>query len=82
IYTVRQATEGLARFMDTQGEEKKRRGVAIAYDSRQPSPEFAMVAANPHPHHNLPSNVFEILRPTPELSYAVRHLKTFAGIKV
>ena len=42
IYTVRQATEGLARFMDTQGEEAKRRGVAIAYDSRHQSPEFAM----------------------------------------
>ena len=45
IYTVRQATEGLARFMDTQGEETKRRGVAIAYDSRHQSPEFAMEAA-------------------------------------
>ena len=45
IFTVRQATEGLARFMDTQDPETKRRGVAIAYDSRHMSPEFAMEAA-------------------------------------
>ena len=45
IYTVRQATEGLARFMDTQDPETRRRGVAIAYDSRHFSPEFAMEAA-------------------------------------
>ncbi|HAP9154452.1 phospho-sugar mutase [Enterococcus faecium] len=82
IYTVRQATEGLARFMDTQGEETKRRGVAIAYDSRHQSPEFAMEAAKTLAHHNIPSYVFESLRPTPELSFAVRHLKTFAGIMV
>lgn len=67
IYTVRQATEGLARFMDTQGEETKRRGVAIAYDSRHQSPEFAMEAAKTLAHHNIPSYVFESLRPTPEL---------------
>ncbi|EMF0300702.1 phospho-sugar mutase [Enterococcus hirae] len=80
IYTVRQATEGLARFMDTQGEETKRRGVAIAYDSRHQSPEFAMEAAKTLAQHDIPSFVFESLRPTPELSFAVRHLNTFAGI--
>src|SRR5699024_6478046 len=68
--------------MDTQGEETKRRGVAIAYDSRHQSPEFAMEAAKTLAHHNIPSYVFESLRPTPELSFAVRHLKTFAGIMV
>lgn len=81
-YTVRQATEGLARFMDTQGEETKRRGVAIAYDSRHQSPEFAMEAAKTLAQHDIPSFVFESLRPTPELSFAVRHLNTFAGIMV
>ena len=60
----------------------KRRGVAIAYDSRHQSPEFAMEAAKTLAHHNIPSYVFESLRPTPELSFAVRHLKTFAGIMV
>lgn len=82
IYTVRQATEGLARFMDTQGEETKRRGVAIAYDSRHQSPKFAMEAAKTLAQHDIPSFVFESLRPTPELSFAVRHLNTFAGIMV
>ncbi|EOB3318292.1 phospho-sugar mutase [Enterococcus hirae] len=82
IYTVRQATEGLARFMDTQGEETKRRGVAIAYDSRHQSPEFAMEAAKTLAQHDIPSFVFESLCPTPELSFAVRHLNTFAGIMV
>ncbi len=82
IYTVRQATEGLARFMDTQGAETKKRGVAIAYDSRHQSPEFAMEAAKTLAQHDIPSFVFESLRPTPELSFAVRHLNTFAGIMV
>ena len=82
IYTVRQATEGLARFMETQGTENKKRGVAIAYDSRHQSPEFAMEAAKTLAQHDIPSFVFESLRPTPELSFAVRHLNTFAGIMV
>ena len=67
IFTVRQATEGLARFMDTQDPETKRRGVAIAYDSRHMSPEFAMEAAKTLAKHDIPSFVFESLRPTPEL---------------
>ncbi len=77
IFTVRQATEGLARFMDT-----KRRGVAIAYDSRHMSPEFAMEAAKTLAKHDIPSFVFESLRPTPELSFAVRYFKAFAGIMI
>ena len=55
IFTVRQATEGLARFMDTQDPETKRRGVAIAYDSRHMSPEFAMEAAKTLAKHDIPS---------------------------
>ena len=82
IFTVRQATEGLARFMDTQDPETKRRGVAIAYDSRHMSPEFAMEAAKTLAKHDIPSFVFESLRPTPELSVAVRYFKAFAGIMI
>lgn len=82
IFTVRQATEGLARFMDTQDSETKRRGVAIAYDSRHMSPEFAMEAAKTLAKHDIPSFVFESLRPTPELSFAVRYFKAFAGIMI
>ncbi|UYY06874.1 phospho-sugar mutase [Enterococcus faecalis] len=82
IFTVRQATEGLARFMDTQDPETKRRGVAIAYDSRHMSPEFAMEAPKTLAKHDIPSFVFESLRPTPELSFAVRYFKAFAGIMI
>lgn len=82
IYTVRQATEGLARFMEEQDPETRRRGVAIAYDSRHFSPEFAMEAAKTLAKHDIPSFVFESLRPTPELSFAVRYLKTFTGIMI
>lgn len=82
IYTVRQATEGLARFMDTQDEATKKRGVAIAFDSRHFSPEFAMEAAKTLAMHDIPSFVFESLRPTPELSFTVRYLHTFTGIMV
>ena len=82
IFTVRQATEGLARFMNTQDPETKPRGVAIAYDSRHMSPEFAMEAAKTLAKHDIPSFVFESLRPTPELSFAVRYFKAFAGIMI
>ncbi|WP_407370724.1 phospho-sugar mutase [Carnobacterium sp.] len=81
-YTVRQATEGLARFMDSLGKETQKRGVAIAYDSRHKSPEFAMEAARTLGAHGIPAFVFESLRPTPELSFAVRHLNAFAGIMI
>lgn len=82
IYTIRQATEGLARFMDEQDEQTRRRGVAIAYDSRHMSPEFAMEAAKTLAKHDIPSFVFESLRPTPELSFAVRYLNAFTGIMI
>ena len=82
IYTIRQATEGLARFIDTQDEDTRKRGVAIAYDSRHLSPEFALEAACTLAQHGIPSYVFERLRPTPELSFAVRHLNTFTGIMI
>ena len=81
-YTIRQATEGLALFMDSLGDETKKRGVAIAYDSRHQSPEFAMEAAKTLGAHNIPAFVFESLRPTPELSFAVRQLNAYAGIMI
>ncbi|MDE3314810.1 phospho-sugar mutase [Lacticaseibacillus zeae] len=82
IYTVRQATEGLARFMDTLTDETKARGVAISYDSRYMSQEFAYQSAGVLGAHGIKSYVFDQLRPTPELSFAVRHLKTYAGIMI
>lgn len=82
IYTVRQATEGLATFMDTLDNETKQRGVAISYDSRHHSQEFAFDAARVLGAHGIPTFVFESLRPTPELSFTVRHLHTYAGIMI
>ena len=82
IYVVRQATEGLAKLIETKGEDVKKRGVAIAYDSRHFSPEFAFESAQVLAKHGIKAYVFESLRPTPELSFAVRYLGTFAGIMV
>ncbi|PWS97857.1 phosphoglucomutase [Streptococcus agalactiae] len=82
IYVVRQATEGLAKLIETKGEDAKKRGVAIAYDSRHFSPEFAFESAQVLAQHGIKSYVFEALRPTPELSFAVRHLNAYAGIMV
>lgn len=82
IYTVRQATEGLATFMDTLDDATKQRGVAISYDSRHHSQEFAFDAARVLGAHGIPTFVFESLRPTPELSFTVRHLHTYAGIMI
>ena len=82
IYVVRQATEGLARLIESKGGNEKERGVAIAYDSRHFSPEFAFESAAVLAKHGIKSYVFESLRPTPELSFAVRHLNCFAGIMI
>ncbi len=81
IFTARQTTEGLARLMDAKGDSKNR-GVAIAYDSRHFSREFAFDAARVLAHHDIPSYVFESLRPTPELSFAIRELGTLTGIMI
>ncbi|CAM4330791.1 phosphoglucomutase [Bacillus manliponensis] len=80
VYTVRKATEGLARFIEKLGEEAKKRGVAVAYDSRHKSPEFAMEVAATLGAHGITTYVFESLRPTPELSFAVRYLNAVSGI--
>lgn len=80
IYTVRKATQGLANYILKQEEAKK--GVAIAFDSRRMSPEFADEAALCLAANGIKAYVFESLRPTPELSYAVRKLGCIAGINI
>ena len=82
IYTVRKATQGLAEYICRHGEEAKKRGVVIAYDSRYKSPEFAMQAARVLAANGVKAYVFDELRPTPELSFAVRELKAIAGIVI
>ncbi|WP_273835769.1 phospho-sugar mutase [Guptibacillus sedimenti] len=82
LYTIRKASEGLAQYIDANGEEYQKRGVAIAYDSRHKSPEFAMEAAKTLATHGIQTYVFEELRPTPELSFAVRTLNACAGIVI
>lgn len=81
-YTVRRAAKGLADFLENQGEEAKKRGVVIAYDSRHKSPQFAREAALTLGNQGVTAYVFNDLRPTPELSFAVRHLNAFAGIVI
>lgn len=80
VYTVRKASQGLANFIKKEGGEKK--GVAIAYDSRRMSPEFADEAALCLAANGIKAYVFESLRPTPELSFALRELGCIAGIVV
>ncbi|MDY3919268.1 MAG: phospho-sugar mutase [Candidatus Limivivens sp.] len=80
VYTVRKATQGLANYIASVN--AKDRGVAIAYDSRRMSPEFADEAALCLAANGIKAYVFESLRPTPELSYAVRTLKCIAGINI
>ena len=80
IYFVRRATQGLANYIAKV--DKKSQGVAIAYDSRHMSPEFAQEAALCLAANGIKAYIFETLRPTPELSFAVRHLGCVAGINV
>ncbi len=80
IYVVRKATQGLANYIIKQG--KQDQGVAIAYDSRRMSPEFSEAAALCLAANGIKAYRFESLRPTPELSFAVRHLGCVAGINV
>ncbi|MCM3478755.1 phospho-sugar mutase [Caldifermentibacillus hisashii] len=82
IYTVRKASEGLAQYLLSQGEESAKRGVVISYDSRHMSPEFALEVAKTVGKHGIKSYLFSELRPTPELSFAVRHLGAAAGVMV
>ncbi|MDN4634595.1 phospho-sugar mutase [Sphingomonas sp. PsM26] len=82
IYMVRKATEGLAYYIEESGEEAKKKGVVVAYDSRHKSPEFALEVAKVLGQHGIKTYIFDELRPTPELSYAVRYLNAFAGIVI
>ncbi|WMI81339.1 phospho-sugar mutase [Anaerotignum sp. MB30-C6] len=79
-YTVGKATQGLANYIKKQGTGEK--GVAIAYDSRHMSPEFAQMAGLVLAGNGIPAFVFPSLRPTPMLSFAVRHLGCTAGIVI
>ncbi len=80
IYVVRKTTQGLANYIKLVGKEDK--GVAIAYDSRNMSPEFANEAALCLAANGIKAYIFETLRPTPELSFALRHLGCAAGINI
>lgn len=82
VYTIRKAAEGLARYIEAYGEEAKARGVVIAYDCRHKSPEFAIEAAKTLGYHGIQTYVFDELRPTPELSFAVRYLYAYSGIVI
>ncbi len=82
VYTVRKATQGLASYICTYGAEAKNRGVVIAYDSRINSSLFAKECARVFSANGISVYIFESLRPTPELSFAVRHLNTVAGVVI
>ncbi|QSS99937.1 phospho-sugar mutase [Pontibacillus sp. ALD_SL1] len=81
-YTIRKAVEGLALYMLDHIEGAREKGVAIAYDSRYKSKEFSIEAARVLGAHGIKAYVYESLRPTPYLSFAVRHLQTAAGIMI
>ncbi|WHY66787.1 phospho-sugar mutase [Neobacillus sp. SuZ13] len=81
-YTIRRAAEGLAQYIVEQGEAVKQRGVVIAYDSRHKSPEFALEVAKTVGKHGIKAYVFDELRPTPVLSFAVRYLNAISGVVI
>lgn len=81
-FTIRRVAEGLAHMIKEHGPEAKRRGVAIAYDTRYQSREFAMETARVLGAHDIRTFVFSEPRPTPELSFAVRELHTFSGVVI
>lgn len=82
VYTVRKASEGLARYILSSGEEAVKRGVVIAHDPRHFSAEFTLEAAKTLGAHGIKTFIFDSLRPTPVLSFAVRYLHTFSGIVI
>ena len=82
IYTVRQATQGLANYILSQGEDAVKRGVAIAHDSRNMHDEFTDATALCLAANGIKAYIFPSLRPTPELSFAVRQLHCIAGIVI
>ncbi|MFL0581129.1 phospho-sugar mutase [Solibacillus silvestris] len=82
IYTIRRVAEGLARYISSNGEETKKRGVAIAYDTRHFSYDFAVETARVLGAHGITSYVYKEARPTPQLSFTVRELNAFAGVVI
>ena len=82
IYTVRKATQGFAEYIKDSGEEAKRRGVVIAYDNRRQSFKFAQNTAGVLAANGIKAYLFESLRTTPELSFAVRYLNCFGGVVI
>ncbi len=81
-YVVRRATQGIANYISKHGEELKSRGVVIGYDSRHFSPEFALETALTLCANGVKTYLFESLRPVPEISFSIRHLKCIAGIAI
>ncbi len=82
VYTVAKASEGLAKYIISEGEEAIARGVVISYDSRHFSPEFAQITAQVLAANGIPSRLSDELRPVPVLSYSVRYFKAFAGVMI
>jgi phosphoglucomutase len=82
LYTVRKASAGFAQYIENAGEEAKNRGVVIAYDSRHKSPQFALEAAKTLSSYGIKTYLFTELKPTPQLSFAVRELHAFGGIVI
>lgn len=82
VYTVKRATQGLSEFIKTKGAEAMERGVAISYDTRLKSDEFARAAAEVLASNNITAHLYSMEHPVPMLSFAVRELNTFAGIMV
>lgn len=82
VYTIRKAAEGLAQYIKSFGQEAMEKGVVIAYDNRHKSETFAIESALTIGNHGIKTYVFKQLRPTPELSYAVRKLEAFSGIVI
>ena len=82
VYTVAKASEGLAKYILSCGEEAVKRGVVISYDSRHFSPEFAQITAQVLAANGIPSKLADELRPVPVLSFSVRYFKAFAGVMI
>ena len=82
VYTIRRVAEGLAQHIIASGEDAMRRGVVIAYDTRHYSREFALETAKTIGKHGIRVYLFKESRPTPELSFAIRHLDAFAGVVI
>ncbi|HWK24488.1 MAG TPA: phospho-sugar mutase [Ureibacillus sp.] len=82
IYTIRRVSEGLARYIESNGQDAKQRGVVLAYDTRHFSHEFAVETASVLGAHGITTYIYKESRPTPQLSFTVRELNAFAGVVI